>query len=302
MAPTEIVVAAFERERPRLRAVATGILGSTHEADDVIQEAWFRLDRSDVSRIDNLGGWLTIVVTRIALDQARAHSRRREVALDATPTAHLVTDRSVESDVIFGESVYEALAQALDQLSPLESATFVLHDLFRLPFDEIALIIDRSPDATRKLASRARQKVAASEHSPSTPSHSHRAIVEAFFAAAQDGDLQRLIALLTPDAVLRADPSAAAMGIDSELRGNTVIAGQLVGKAQAARIAWIDGAPGAVWAHRGSVRATFSFTFDGGQIQEIWLRANPDFLQDAQIEIEPPQIRRSAGEADPSGA
>jgi RNA polymerase sigma-70 factor (ECF subfamily) len=232
----------------------------------------------------------------------RARSSRREVTIDAPVAANLSQDGSAESSVLFEESVYEALAHALDQLSPMEAATFVLHDLFRLPFDEISAIIERSPEATRKLASRARQKVTATELEPRPTGQSHRAIVEAFFTAAQSGDLQGLIALLAPNAVLRADTSAAQMGIQAEILGGPVIAGQLVGKAHAARIAWIDGSPGGVWAHRGSVRATFDFIVQDGEIQEIWLRANPDFLEAADIEIEPPAVRRNAGEANPSGA
>jgi RNA polymerase sigma factor (sigma-70 family) len=302
MDSTDTVAARFEEERPRLRAVATGILGSMSEADDVVQEAWFRLDRADVGAIDNLSGWLTVVVSRIALDHVRARTSRREVAIDAPAAATLTTDGSIESAVLFEESVYEALEHALDRLSPLESATFVLHDLFRLPFDEISAIIERSPEATRKLASRARQKIAATEVARTAPGQSHRDIVEAFFTAAQSGDLNRLISLLAPNAVLRADPSAAQMGIQAEILGNTEIAGQLVGKAHAARIAWIEGEPGAVWAHRGTVRATFGFTIEDGEIREIWLRANPNFLESADIEIEPPQKRRSAGGIQPSGA
>jgi RNA polymerase sigma-70 factor (ECF subfamily) len=152
------------------------------------------------------------------------------------------------------------------------------------------------------LASRARQKISADELPRAIPGQSHRAIVEAFFAAAQSGDLNGLIALLAPNAILRADRSAAQMGIQPEINGNIEIAGQLVGKAHAARMAWIDGDPGAVWAQRGTVRATFGFTIQGDEIQEIWLRANPDFLEAAEIEIEPAQKRRSAGEANLSGA
>ena len=150
----------FELERPRLRAVATGILGSRAEAEDAVQEAWFRLDRVDPSTIANLSAWLTVVVSRIALDQIRARTSRREVTIDSPSAAGLAVNESGEASLIFEESVYEALAHALDRLSPLESATFILHDLFRLPFDEISAIIERSPEATRKLASRARQKIA----------------------------------------------------------------------------------------------------------------------------------------------
>lgn len=302
MTPTEAAVATFEQERPRLRAVATGVLGSTHEADDAVQEAWFRLDRADVANIENLSGWLTVVVSRIALDHVRSRASRREVTIDTPGAFEIAGEHSAETAVIFEESVYETLSHALDRLSPLESAAWVLHDLFQLPFDEISAIIERSPEATRKLASRARQKISASELPRVAPRPSHREIVEAFFSAAQSGDLNRLIALLAPNAVLRADRAAAQMGIQAEINGRDEIAGQLLGKAHAARIAWIDGAPGAVWAHRGTVRATFEFTIQGNEIQEIWLRANPEFLETTEIEIEPAQKRRSAGEESSSGA
>lgn len=286
--------AIFEAERSRLRAVATGILGSPHEADDAVQEAWLRLDRADVSEIDNVSGWLTVVVSRIALDHVRARTNRRETSIDTPAAAAIPGERSAESAVLFEESVSEGLTHALDRLSPLESAAFVLHDLFRLPFDEISTIIDRSPDATRKLASRARGKVAADEILPPVRSPSHRSIVEAFFAAAQSGDLAGLIALLAPNATLRADHSAVQMGIQPEFHGAPAIAQQLNGKAHAARIAWIDGAPGGVWAHRGVVKAVFRFTIERGQIQEIWLRSDPDYLESTDIEVEPAPKRRSS--------
>lgn len=302
MVSADAVAASFEEARPRLRAIATGILGSSHEADDAVQEAWFRIERTDPSTIENLSGWLTVVVSRIALDHVRSRTNRHEVTIDAQASTNLSTEGSAESAVLFEESVYEALAHALDRLSPLESATFVLHDLFRLPFDEISTIIERSPEATRKLASRARQKVSAPDLPRAVADQSHREIIEAFFTAAQSGNLNRLISLLAPNAVLRADSAAAQMGIQSEINGRAEIAGQLLGKAHAARIAWIDGNPGAVWAHQGSVRATFGFAILDGEIQEIWLRAESGYLEAADIEIEPAPKRRSAGGTNPSGA
>lgn len=299
--PVEQTVAdRFEAERLRLRAVATGILGSTHDADDAVQEAWLRLERIDAASVDNLAGWLTVVVSRVALDHVRSRNARREVTFDVHAASLPSIEHSAESEIVFQEFVYETLSHALDRLSPLETATFVLHDLFSLPFDEISSIIERSPEATRKLASRARRKIPAGEVARTSTNPSHRAVVEAFFAAAQTGNLERLIALLAPTAALRADRSAAAMGIQSEIRGNNEIAGQLLGKAHAARIAWIDGAPGAVWAHRRTIRAVFQFDIIDGTIQEIRLRADEDFLSATDIEVEPAPKRRPASQQSPS--
>lgn len=287
---------AFELERPRLRAVATRILGSTSEADDAVQEAWFRLDRAGTSEIVNLGAWLTVVVSRIALDHVRARSSRREETLDSPPAGSLQASASAESSVIFEESVYEALAHALDRLSPLESAAFILHDLFRLSFDEIATIVERSPEATRKLASRARQKVKDDEPLRSRPSRSHYAIIDAFLRAARGGDLDGLIALLAPDAVLRADQSTIQMGVQPELLGAAEVAGRFAGGAQTARIVWLDGVPGAAWVHQGNARVVWEFEIADGLIQRVWLRSDPDYFASIEIELEPPpRIRRNAG-------
>jgi RNA polymerase sigma factor (sigma-70 family) len=286
MLPGDDLAAKFELERPRLRAVATGILGSRHEAEDAVQEAWFRLDRVDHSTISNLSAWLTVVVSRIALDQIRARTSRREVTIDSPVAAGLAADGSGETSVIFEESVYEALAHALDRLSPLESATFILHDLFRLPFDEISAIIERSPEATRKLASRARQKIAVEDVPRLNPEPSHRAIVEAFLHAARSGEMDRLIGLLAPNAVLHADPATAEMGVQPEIVGAAGVAGRFAGGARVVHLAWLDGEPGAAWIHRGDVRVAFDFAIRDGRIQEIWLRSDRDYLDSTEIEIE----------------
>jgi RNA polymerase sigma-70 factor (ECF subfamily) len=291
----EDLARVFELERPRLRAVAARILGPTTEADDAVQETWFRLERASTAEIANLGAWLTVVVTRIALDHVRARTSRREETID-TPTAiALHAAGSSESAVIFEESIYEALSHALDRLSPFESAAFILHDLFRLPFEEIAAVIDRSPEATRKLASRARTKVSAGRVRQAEPHRSHRAIVEAFLHAARSGDLNGLIALLAPDAVFRADQATVQMGVQAELLGAADVAGRFAGGAQVLRVAWLDGDPGAVWAHQGHVRVAFAFEIQDGLIQQIQLRSDPDFLSSTEIELEPPSRRRRAG-------
>ncbi|MBX3071960.1 MAG: sigma-70 family RNA polymerase sigma factor [Thermomicrobiales bacterium] len=294
MTASDDIAARFENERPRLRAVAAGILGSVHEADDAVQEAWFRLDRANQTEIANLSAWLTVVVSRIALDQIRARSTRREVPIDTPAAVSIATEASAESAVLFEESVYDALSHAIDRLSPLETAAFILHDLFRLPFEEIAAIIDRSPQATRKLGSRARQKVSAGGAPSQAVERSHHAVIEAFLHAALSGDLDRLIATLAPNAVLRADAATQQLGSSPELVGAGNVAGQFSGRSQAARLVWIDGAPGAAWVHRGTVKVAFVFSInDDGVIDAIWLRSNPDFLETADFEIEPPQKKRN---------
>jgi RNA polymerase sigma factor (sigma-70 family) len=292
MPPVENTAEAFELERPRLRAVATRILGSTNEAEDAVQEAWFRLDRAAASEIANLGAWLTVVVSRIALDHVRARTSRREETIDSPIASSLQTTASAESSVIFEESVYEALAHALDRLSPLESAAFILHDLFRLPFDDVARIVDRSPDATRKLASRARQKVGEGEPHGARPTRSHYAIIDAFLIAARSGDLNGLIAMLAPDAVLRADQSTVQMGVQAELLGAADVAGRFAGGAQTARIVWLDGIPAAAWIHQGTPRVIWEFEIEDGLIQRIWLRSDPAFFDSTEIELEPPPPTR----------
>lgn len=296
MPPVENTAEAFELERPRLRAVATRILGSTSEADDAVQEAWFRLDRAGATEIANLGAWLTVVVSRIALDQVRMRTSRREETIDSPIAGSLRASASAESSMIFEESVYEALAHALDRLSPLESAAFILHDLFRLPFDEVATIVDRSAEATRKLASRARQKVAEGEPHNAQPTRSHYAIIDAFLVAARGGDLNGLIAMLAPDAILRADQATIQMGVQPELLGAADVAGRFAGGAQTARMVWLDGTPAAAWVHQGTARVVWEFEIEDGLIQQIWLRSDPAFFDSTEIELEtPPTARKNAG-------
>lgn len=285
----------FELERPRLRAIATRILGSAVDAEDVVQEAWFRLARTNSDDIDNLGGWLTMTVSRISLDHVRARARRREEPLDTAAAVALSHTESIESALIMEESVYEALSHALGRLSPLETVAFIFHDLFQMPFDEIAAIIERTPVATRKLASRARAKIAAEDTSESGHFGTHREVVDAFMTAARIGDSSGLLSLLAPGAVLRADVAAMKMGAQDELRGAAEVAEFFDGKAQVARIAWFDGAPGAVWAPAQKIRVAFTFRFQNdGFIEEIVLRSDRDWLESTDIEIEPRPLRKDA--------
>jgi RNA polymerase sigma factor (sigma-70 family) len=255
---------AFEQHRGHLRAVAYRMLGSRSEAEDAVQEAWLRLHRSDTSEVLNLGGWLTTVVARVCLDQLRARKARREDALDARPLP--VADGSdLERDALLADAVGPALLVLLDTLDPAERLAFVLHDLFGVPFDEIAVIVDRSPAAARQLASRARRRVQGADV-PSADVAVRRRVVDAFLAASRDGDFAALLAVLDPDVVLRADAAAVAAGAVAEVRGASAVAETFKGRARFAQAALLDGVPGAVWAAGGQVRAAFVFRFEGERV------------------------------------
>jgi RNA polymerase sigma factor (sigma-70 family) len=272
----------FEAHRARLRAVAYRVLGSTSEADDAVQEAWLRLSRSDVGVVKNLGGWLTTVVGRICLDMLRAQAARREAPLDER-APDLIASRAdgpdPEQEALMADSVGLALLVVLETLSPAERLVFVLHDMFSVPFDEIAPILERTPNATKMLASRARQRLKAADATPDNEDPArHRAVVRAFLAAARRGDFGALLALLHPDVVQRADAAAIAKGAPPELRGAAAVAGQWTGRAQAARPALIDGAAGALWAPSGKPVVVFDFTIADDKIVAIELTADPDRL------------------------
>ena len=282
--------ARFETQRPHLRAVATRLLGSAAEADDAVQEAWLRLDRAGDAGIDNLGGWLTKVVSRICLDHLRTRSARNE-APDDSETPERGDDAPNPEDVaILTESTVEALAVLLEALGPIERVAFVLHDVFAVPFEEIAAIVDRSSAATRQLASRARRRVRAAATTPAAAgpgraANPPREIVAAFFAAAREGRLDALIQLLAPDAVLRVDAATLRMGGAREARGARAVAETFSGGAHAARLATIDGEYGAVWAPGRKPRVVFRFTIEDETIVAIDLIADPDVIATLTIAI-----------------
>lgn len=282
--------ARFETHRPHLRAVATRLLGSTTEAEDAVQEAWLRLDRAGDGGIENLGGWLTTVTSRVCLDHLRTRSARGEEAVESGVPEPGDNDPSPEELAVLSESTAEALAVVLDTLTPIERVTFVLHDVFDVPFDEIAVIVDRSPAATRQLASRARRKVrGTSEGNRAEPVAHLGQVVEAFLRASRAGDFQALVAVLDPDVVLRSDATALRMGVRSgwlasNLHGADAVAKQFNGRAQAARLATIDGHYGAVWITGGKVRVVFQFTVEGDTIAAITLIADPDAIAAMTIE------------------
>ena len=284
----EWLVEQFEAQRVHLRSVAYRLLGSPSEAEDAVQESWLRLSRSDASSIENLGGWLTTVVARVSLDMLRSRATRREEPLSADGAddkhlsdAILSREGSVnpEDEALLADSVGLALLVVLETLSPAERLAFVMHDVFSVPFDEIAPIVGRSPIATRQLASRARRRVQGAATMPDADFTRQRAIVDAFLAASRGGDFGALLALLDPDVVLRTDRAAADMGASGEVRGAEAVAGQFAGRAQVAQLALIGGSVGAVWAPGGEPRVIFSFTMARGKIVAIDLIADSERLR-----------------------
>jgi RNA polymerase sigma factor (sigma-70 family) len=276
----------FEEHRTHLRAVAYRMLGSPSEADDAVQEAWLRLSRSDTIGIENLGGWLTTVVGRVCLDMLRSHSSRREEPLGQPPSAHLpepimgrADGTDPEREALLADSVGLALLVVLETLTPAERVAFVLHDMFAVPFDEIAPIVGRSPNAAKMLASRARSRVQQAAPSPDADLTRQREVVEAFLAASREGDFEALLAVLDPDVVLRADRAAVQIGASREVRGAPAVADTFSGRARFARPALVNGAVGAVWAPGGRPRVVFGFTITRGKIVEIDILADPERLR-----------------------
>jgi RNA polymerase sigma factor (sigma-70 family) len=279
------LIEQFETNRGHLRAVAYRMLGSMSDADDALQEAWLRLSRSDRNGIANPAGWLTTVVGRICLDMLRTRRSRREDPLSPrVPDPLLSREDAVdpEYEALVADSVGLALLVVLETLTPAERLAFVLHDTFGLPFDEIAPIVDRTPAAARKLASRARQRVQGAPTVPDVDRSRQRTVVDAFRAAARDGDFEALVALLDPDVVLRADGVAGVPGAFQEVRGAAAVAGQASRYAalnQFARPVLVNGTPGFLVAPKGEPFAVLGFTVVGGKIVEIDILADPERLR-----------------------
>lgn len=310
---------AFEESRPRLRAMAYRMLGSGADADDVVQEAWLRLHRADAEHIENFQGWLTTVVARICLDTLRSRRPGRSDRSDRSPSdlaSHVRDLEEVPSsptdepdhDVLLAETIGPALMVVLDRLTPAERLAFVLHDLFAVPFDEIAPVVGRSVAASRQLASRARRRVRgqAPTEAPAGPGldgatppdrgtarEQQRTVVAAFLKAARGGDLEGLLDVLDPDVVVRVDSvgldlaarygARGAPRLPAELRGAEVTARTFAGWARGARAATVGGMPGAVWAPGGRVRSAFSFDVRGDRVVSIDIVADPDRI----AELEP---------------
>jgi RNA polymerase sigma factor (sigma-70 family) len=283
----------FEENRHRLRAVAYRMLGSPSEADDAVQEAWVRLSRSDTSSIENLGGWLTTVVGRVCLDMLRSRKSRREEPLDQTPARRVsvpIVSRQEsgidpEREALLADSVGLALLVVLETLTPAERLAFVLHDMFSVPFAEIAPIVGRTPTATKMLASRARRRVRGAAEVPDANLTRQREVVEAFLAASRGGDFGALLAVLDPEVVLRADGAAVRAGAETEVRGAPAVAESFFGRARFARPALVNGAIGAVWAPGGRPRVVFGFTIVGGKIVEIEVVADPVRLSGLDLAV-----------------
>jgi RNA polymerase sigma factor (sigma-70 family) len=271
----------FDGHRGHLRAVAYRMLGSLSEAEDAVQDAWLRLSHADASRIDNLGGWLTTVVARLCLDMLRARASRHEQPLGLRPSAPVVDGNGggdPEQEALLADSVGLALLVVLDRLAPAERVAFVLHDLFAVPFEEIAAIVERSPAATKKLGSRARRRVHGAATRPGADLTRQRQVVEAFLAAARGGDLEALLVLLDPDVVRRADRAALAEGESAELRGAKAVAEETQGnapRARYARPALVNGAVGIVVAPRGRLLLALTLAVEDQRITEIEVIADP---------------------------
>jgi RNA polymerase sigma-70 factor (ECF subfamily) len=285
----------FDASRARLRAVAYRMLGSASEAEDAVQETWLKLSRADTSEVGNLGGWLTTVVARVCLDMLRTRRSRREQPLDAT-AGPASGGGHLEDDLALADATGQALLVVLETLAPAERVAFVLHDMFDLSFEEIAPIVERTPAAARQLASRARRRVRGAE-APSTDLARQRELVDAFLAASRDGDFERLLAVLSPDVVLRGDDLAvrtaeanrrygAPVLAPEGRRGATVVADAFKGRARAALPAVIDGAAGAVWAVGGQVRAAFLFTIKGDKITGIDIVMDPGHIAELDVKID----------------
>jgi RNA polymerase sigma-70 factor (ECF subfamily) len=278
----------FEENRTRLRALAYRMLGSPSEADDAVQEAWLRLSRSDPSRVENPGGWLTTAVARVCLDMLRSRRSRREDPLEANapePVLEREDGTDPESEALLGDSVGLALLVVLDTLAPAERVAFVLHDMFAVPFEEIAPILGRSPAAARQLASRARRRVRGGGAVLDADLARRRQVVDAFLAASRDGDFEALLAVLDPDVVLRADGAAVHMGATREVRGAASVAETFSGRARAARPAMVDGAVGAVWSQGGRPRVVFDIQVSRGKIVAIDMLADPERLGRLHLEV-----------------
>lgn len=284
MSEPEWLVRQFEENRGHLRAVAYRMLGSLSEAEDAIQEAWLRLNRSGAESVENLGGWLTTVVARICLDMLRSRMARREESLaeqPAEPAAKPASQRDPEQETLLADSVGLALLVVLDRLTPAERLAFVLHDMFDLPFEEIASIVHRTPAATRQLASRARRRVRGGDLPAKTTVAQQRRTVDAFLAALRASDLQALVAVLDPEIVIHSDDVPVATTGQREIRGAEDWAAQAIQfakGARAARVALIDGAVGIVIAPRGKLFRVLRFTIENDRIQRIEVVGTPGRL------------------------
>jgi len=295
MSETELLAQRFEANRDHLRAIAYRMLGSRSEAEDAVQEAWLRLSRVDAGSVENLTGWLTTVVGRVCLDFLRTRKMRHEEAIGGEAET-VANDDDAENDIMLADSIGMAMLAVLNALSPPERVAFVLHDMFDLPFEDIATIVGRSPVAARQLASRARRRVQGRPAISEADRLRQREIVNAFLTASQGGDFSALLAVLDPDVVLRADAAAMAASAARagqggalelpapEIQGRATIATMFNGRAKAARLASVDGSPGLVVPIADVLVAVFEFTIENGAITEIALTSDMQTIKTMALE------------------
>jgi RNA polymerase sigma-70 factor (ECF subfamily) len=285
----ELLADRFEASRPHLRAVAYRMLGSLSEADDAVQETWLRLSRSDEDAIENFGAWLTTVVARVSLDMLRSRNTRRENPLDLRVPEPIVSREDgtdPEHEALTADSVGLALLVVLETLKPAERLAFVLHDIFGLPFDEIAPIVERSPEATRQLASRARRRVRSEPTAPDADLATQREVVDAFVAASREGDFEALLELLDPDVVLRIDRGAVPARVPREFRGAENVAGRALAGSRLdrdLRPALVNGVAGMVVMHDGEPFLVGAVTVRNRRIATIDMLADPDRLREVDL-------------------
>ena len=288
----------FDVARPRLRRIAQRILGSAWDSEDALQESWLRISRAEVAQVANLEGWLTTVVARVCLDALKWRESRRE---DLTPddprrnVAGSARGEGPEEEAMLADSIGVAMLILLDALRPAERVAFVLHDMFDVPFEDIAAIVGRTPESARQLASRARRRVRGASAGRDAGTARHGELVRAFLAASRAGNFSGLLALLDPAATLRGDAAVVAMGgaaywgsdrLDAGIQGADAVARKFSGRATAARSAFIDGEPGAVWMEAHEVRVAFRFSITDDRIVAIDLIADPSTLAQSVIEHE----------------
>jgi RNA polymerase sigma factor (sigma-70 family) len=291
MGDDEFLAERFEEHRAHLRAVAYKMLGSLSEAEDAVQESWLRLSRTDTSEVENLRAWLTTVVARVSLNVLRSRRTRREEPLHVRvpdPVVSRDDGTQPEHEALLADSVGLALLVVLETLAPAERLAFVLHDMFGVPFDEIAGMVDRSPAAARQLASRARRRVQGAAPVPDTDLAGQRRVVDAFFAAARDGDFDALVAVLDPDVVSRTDGGTLRPGATGVVRGAHEVAARALTFARLSpfvRPALVNGAAGAVVAPRGEPFSVMGFTVVGGRIVEIDAVTDPERLRELDLAV-----------------
>jgi RNA polymerase sigma-70 factor (ECF subfamily) len=285
----ELLAQQFEDHRPHLRAVAYRMLGSLSEADDAVQDAWLRLSRTDTSEVENLRGWLTTVVARVALNMLRSRTTRGEQPLDVhvpDPIVDPADGTDPEHEALLADSVGLALLVVLETLSPPERLAFVLHDMFAVPFEQIATILERTPEATRQLASRGRRRVRGSAPAPDADLPAQWEVVDAFLAAAREGDFERLVAVLDPEVVLHAD--AGLTGLSRHVEGVQAVASQAVMWQRVGldtRRALVNGAAGLVALRDGRPFSVMGCTIKEGKIAEMDILADPDRLSELNLKI-----------------